>query len=72
MLNVGPKDADTVCDEWVLVLEHADDALACGSHIGEVGNAAIDNEDLAVQAEHAMHDEVGCMVVAGEWAGRAL
>ena len=67
MLNVRPEDADVVHDGWVLVLlEHMDDdALECGSHIGEVGNAAANYEDLAVWAGHAACDEVGCH--SGHW-----
>ena len=59
---------DTVRDEWVLVLlEPMDDALERGSHIGdsEVGDAAADDEDLAVQAGHAVCDEVSCH--GGHW-----
>ena len=50
-----------------------DDALEHGSHIGdsEVGDAAANDEDLAVWAGHAKCDEVSCMVVTGEQAGRA-
>ena len=77
-LVVGPtaphRDVDMVYNEWVLVLlKHMDDALECGSHIGgsEVGNATANDEDLAIRAGHATCDEVGCMVVTGEQAGRA-
>ena len=75
LLVVKPlhEDADVVCNEWDhVLLEPTDDALECGSHIGdsEVGNATTNDEDLAVWAGHAACDEVGCMVVTGEQAGR--
>ena len=69
VVKLPHKDADAVCDEWVLLLlEPADDALEHGSHVGdsEVGDATANDEDLAVWAGHATCDEVGCMVVTGE------
>ena len=76
VIKLPHEDADAVRDEWVLVvlvlLEPTDDALECGSHVGdsEVGDAVVDDEDLAVWAGHATCDEVSCTVVTCEQAGR--
>jgi hypothetical protein len=65
LLVVGPaaadKDADFVELQALLVLlERADDALEGGGDVGEVGDAAADDEDLAALLDLAAGHQIHC------------
>lgn len=69
--TAADKDADLVLLEAVLVLlEGRDDALERRRDVGEVGNAAADEEDLALGVRRAAGHEVDC-ARGGERGGRS-
>ena len=63
LLIVGTRttdpDLDLVFDQLAADLsESSDDTLKCGRHVGEVGNTATDEENLALWGERSAEHEV--------------